>query len=534
VQDNIAHITYDGMIIETLYTHLDATAHLCRKYGEKIGIGTICELTGFAHDLGKASQAFQKYIRACNGMLEESCMPANKDKSDHSTMGAQVVHREMDKEDLAKYISLSIMSHHTGLLDCLPFEGGKGNFQSRIQKDIAYDSTYQRIDEEIICRLSNLTHDGAITEEYAYIESRLPVKEGDKRGKWFQRGLFEKYIFSCLCDADRNSTAAFMEMRQQQKDERTVLWKSLIDDLEKYIMSFSTEGRINMIRGQISQCCLEHACVSKGRIMQLSVPTGGGKTLSALRFALNHANINDMDKIFYIVPYTSIIEQNAQVAREIFETGRSLGDVVLECHSNLSQETDNEKTRILSENWNAHIVFTTMVQFLESIFDSRISRTRRMHTLANSILIFDEIQCLPKKCMYLFNEFVRFITEVGKSTVVLCTATQPLLDNVPKDKMGIDRSLHIKEENNIIRDESLLFSELKRTIVHDYRKRGGWSDEEISRFAEDLEEKNILIIVNTKKSAETLFDIFSFKNDVTCHYLSTNMCPVHPDFNTCS
>lgn len=523
--ENIAHISADDKKIESLYAHLDSTASLCKSYGEKIGIGKICELAGFAHDIGKASLAFQEYILSCNDMLNNVQNKKIVKKIDHSTMGAQYVHRVLC-HDVAKFLSLAIMSHHTGLLDCVSLCGEKGSYQERIHKDIDYDNIYSRIDKNTLARLNNLVCSEEIVEEYGRIDANLPANEADRRGRRFQRGLLEKYIYSCLCDADRVCTAAFMGSRRFIS-RTTIPWSSLIDELDAHIRTFSTEGKVNKIRSNISQCCFDHATVCNGRIMQLSAPTGGGKTLSALRFALTHAHYNNMDRIIYVVPYTSIIEQNAHVARQIFENNYKLGDVVLECHSNLSAETGDERTRILSESWDAPIVFTTMVQFLESIYDSSISRTRRMHTLANSILIFDEIQCLPTQCMYLFNEFVRFITKVGRSTVVLCTATQPLLDRVPIDKNGFNRSLQIQNEDIMINDGSLLFSALRRVQLHDIRKAEGWSIEEICSYVGRLEANNVLVIVNTKASAKALYYALSSNEDIECRYLSTNMCPEH-------
>jgi CRISPR-associated endonuclease/helicase Cas3 len=304
-------------------------------------------------------------------------------------------------------------------------------------------------------------------------------------------------------------------------------WSSLVNKLEEKIKRFDDSSPVNAIRSRVSSSCLHHATKSKGRVLRLSVPTGGGKTLSSLRFALNHANLNEMDRIIYIVPYTSIIEQNAKEARTILEDEHSKGRVVLECHSYLADETQDEVTKLISDNWNAPIVFTTMVQFLESIYSHKISRTRRMHTLANSILIFDEIQCIPKNCIFMFNEFINFITTVGNSTVVLCTATQPLLDKLPPGKDNIDRSLEIIEENNIIQYESSLFSELKRVQINDKRKRGGWDYEEICEFVYQLNTANVLIIVNTKSSAASLYKKMNTYENVDCYYLSTNLCPEH-------
>ncbi len=223
----------------------------------------------------------------------------------------------------------------------------------------------------------------------------------------------------------------------------------------------------------------------------MTVPTGGGKTFSSLRFALNHAKHHKLDRIFYIIPYTSIIDQNADVVREILEDkddeGNYLNKVVLEHHSNLMPDEDKtqpqnwkieKRQKLLSENWDAPIVFTTQVQFLETLFGSGTKSARRMHQLANSVIIFDEIQTIPVRTVHMFNTALRFFVHSCGSTVVLCTATQPLLDKVTPDT----RALPI--DGKIISNEKDLFKKLKRVEVFDKRKLGsGWSDEEVAMWS---------------------------------------------------
>ncbi|MGH2569316.1 MAG: CRISPR-associated helicase Cas3', partial [Bacteroidota bacterium] len=277
----------------------------------------------------------------------------------------------------------------------------------------------------------------------------------------------------------------------------------------------------------MSQQCFEYSSKSSG-LYQLTVPTGGGKTLASLRFALHHASKHEMDRIFYVIPYTSIIDQNAEEVKKILEDkdakGKFLGRVVLEHHSNLTPDEETRRQNLLSENWDAPIVFTTQVQFLETLFGSGTQSARRMHQLANSVIIFDEVQTIPVRCVHMFNVALRFLVHNCGSTVVLCTATQPLLDKVEPAQ----RSLTIPPEYRMMQNEKELFAKLKRVKVHDRRRAGGWSEEDVTELAgQELHKMgSVLIIVNTKNSARSLYQQLSARPTDTYH-LSTNMCPAH-------
>ena len=282
------------------------------------------------------------------------------------------------------------------------------------------------------------------------------------------------------------------------------------------------------MRNKISQGCLTFSTKPKG-IYQLTVPTGGGKTFASLRFALNHAAHHKMDRIFYIIPYTSIIDQNADEVRKILEDkddhGHYLDKVVLEHHSNLTPEEETQRQNLLSENWDAPIVFTTQVQFLEALFGSGTRGVRRLHQLTNSVIIFDEVQTIPVRCVHMFNVALRFLVHSCGSTVVLCTATQPLLDKVNP----VQRALEIQPEQQMIPDVKELFKKLRRVEVFDRRKVGGWSDEEVMELAkQELRAMgSVLIIVNTRKSARSLYQKIFEKKIAKVYHLSTNMCPAH-------
>ncbi|MGB5156501.1 MAG: CRISPR-associated helicase Cas3' [Desulfobacterales bacterium] len=236
-----------------------------------------------------------------------------------------------------------------------------------------------------------------------------------------------------------------------------------------------------------------------------------------------------MERIIYVIPYTSIIDQNAGEAKKILEdcdtAGYFLDRVVLEHHSNLTPEEETWRQKILAQDWDAPVVFTTSVQFLEALFASGTRSVRRMHQLSRSVIIFDEVQTIPLRCVHMFNNALNFLVRNCGSTVVLCTATQPLLNSVDK-KLG---SLDISINNEIMPDVGRLFAELKRVDVFDKRKVGGWSCDEVAELADEELKKagSSLIVVNTRKAAQELYEKCHQRIQTEIHHLSTNMCPAH-------
>ncbi len=283
------------------------------------------------------------------------------------------------------------------------------------------------------------------------------------------------------------------------------------------------------MRSGVAQACLEFAVKSKG-VYRLTVPTGGGKTLASLRFALHHAVAHTsegekIERVFYVVPYITIIDQNADKVREILELPDERDKVVLEHHSNLTPEEETRRHNLLAENWDAPVVFTTQVQFLEALFGAGTRNARRMHQLANAVIILDEVQTIPIKLIHMFNTAMRFLVHACGATVVLCTATQPPLDNPGNEH----RRLIIPQENHIIQKDKELFEALKRVEVHDERRACGWTKVEIADLAERaLREKgSVLIVMNTRASARALYDEVKDRKLAATYHLSTNMCPAH-------
>ncbi len=374
------------------------------------------------------------------------------------------------------------------------------------------------------------------TLEKHLIEKLRSLKESNdsKETLAFKYGLLVRFLFSCLIDADRLNTADFEFPRNTRIRNygKYHPWSVLVDRLNVKIQEFENKGdknEVDNLRNEVSQHCIDFATKPKG-IYQLTVPTGGGKTLASLRFALNHVVYHKMDRVFYIIPFTSIIDQNADEVRKILEdkdeNGKYLDRVVLEHHSNLTPEEETKRQNLLSENWDAPIVFTTQVQFLETLFESGTRSVRRMHQLANSVIIFDEIQTIPVRCVHMFNIALRFLVNNCGASVILCTATQPLLDKI----VPVQRSLSISPEQKMIQNEKKLFQQLKRIEVFDVRKEtDAWSEDEVVNLTEqELKEmSSVLIIVNKKDSARTLYQKFADKKFTHVDHLSTNMCPAH-------
>lgn len=531
----------------TLEQHLMGVADKARGFAAKISLDEQGELIGLLHDLGKYSAEFQKYIQSAIGMIDEDeddyiDSQGKKGKIDHSTAGAQFVWRELSEQGklgsiVGQILSLCIASHHSGLIDCLSSDTNSlgedvyGKRMSKINERTHLQEVLVKADASILSRAKELVSNPNILQAMrialAKIVQVAPVKDDKSMVAQFQIGLLVRFLFSCLIDADRidsadseNPKAGKLRMHGRYSE-----WNILCDRIEKYLAELKPCKPIDPLRCDISSHCHNAASRDKG-IYTLTVPTGGGKTLASLRFALHHAKKHKMDRVIYVIPFTSIIDQNAEIARGILEPkGTKPGSVVLEHHSNLTPEEQSWRGKILAENWDAPVVYTTSAQLLEALFGAGTRGARRMHQLANAILIFDEIQTLPINCVHLFNNAINFLIEQCGSTVVLCTATQPLLDQV-ESKKG---ALRIPAGNELMPDIKRLFDELKRVEVINRRKPGGWSNDEIATLA--LEEAHrtgsCLVIVNTKNAAQTLYRLCKEANNIPAYHLSTNMCPAH-------
>ncbi|NLE23808.1 MAG: CRISPR-associated helicase Cas3' [Clostridiaceae bacterium] len=553
----IAHIRNRDKAEQSLEDHLKGVAYLARVYADKIGFGDFGELIGLIHDVGKYSESFQNYICSNEGVLDQDNDSANtpfhkspERKIDHSTSGAQILWREMSgsndpvREISAQILALTTASHHSGLRDCIAPDG-KDVFSNRMNKadNLTHlDEIVSKLPENIKESIYNLANSVDNINKLKYklhsiIKRERSIDFNNSRGRsLFKIGLLMKIIYSCLIDADRTDTINFenIHAKNNRQNGSYVNWEILINRLESHIANFNNSGVINRTRKIISDNCKDAANRPKG-IFTLTVPTGGGKTLSSLRFALHHAlkcekAAQKIDRIFYIIPYTTIIDQNAKVARDILEPSEDRDKIILECHSNLTDENETWRGKLLSENWDAPIVFTTSVQFLETLFGGGTRNIRRLHQLVNSIIIFDEIQTIPIRTVHMFCNAVNFLVEECGASIVLCTATQPLLNGKGgNNNFKTLGALSYTDKDEIMQNTKVLFKDLHRVDVIDQTKDGGYLSQEIAEMAIN-EQKNAgscLVIANTTKVAREIY-----LNVQKCYggevvHLSANMCPAH-------
>ena len=549
----IAHVRKADGQPQSLQAHLTETSEIAKLLAAKLDLEQEGELLGLMHDFGKYSHKFQKYIHDETGLfnpdLDDEESTPNGSKVDHSTAGAQWVYRELRKfgaeqgigELFGQMLGLCIASHHgEGLIDCLDGEGNPKWIERFNKTDelTHLAECEQNADEVVQQKAHELAGENLIRNLLKAVKLILSDSTTNDKIKEFYLGCLTRFLFSCLIDADRINSSDFE--REAQKEVRRLTekpdWQMAIDQVEAKLVGFQNRYPIDEIRRRISSDCLKRAVDSQG-IYTLTVPTGGGKTLASLRYALHHAQKHNLDRIIYIIPYTSIIDQNAQVVREILGE-----DWVLEHHSNLEPEKQSWQDKLLSENWDKPIVFTTMVQFLDAWFGGGTRGARHIHPMTNSVLIFDEIQTLPVKCVHLFCNVLNWLTKFGKSTAVLCTATQPLLgelglQNFPEDKRGAITArglLRLPENAEIMgkyQDLDKLFADLSRVEIRFNEKSGGWNVEEAGTFL--LEQfqttPSCLFIVNTKKWAQELYQ-YSQKQNVppeALFHLSTHQCAAH-------
>lgn len=541
----IAHWRESDQTPQYLADHLLNVSKYSSSFSKKIRLEIAGELIGLLHDLGKYSEDFQCYIHSALGLLnpdedEYVDSGALKGKVDHSSAGAQFVWQVLASKGsveslIGQLLALCIASHHSGLIDCLDPEGNDifGKRMKKPEEKTHLEEVQSCADAEILAKAHALLDSPELIDETRNLLAAIKLKEKNARPLFQQIGLAVRFLFSCLIDADRIDTANFEQKKiaANRPQGDYVPWATSIERLEKTLAAFVPRYPIDHLRRQISAECKDASVRSAG-IYTLTVPTGGGKTLASLRFALHHAEQRRLDRIIYVIPFTSIIDQNAKVVRDILEPEdfpEDQGKVVLEHHSSITPEKQTWREKMLCENWDAPVVYTTMVQLLESLFGSGTRGARRMHQLGNAVVIFDEIQTLPIRCVHLFNNAINFLSEQCNSTVVLCSATQPLLHKVAVEQ----GSIHLAEGHEIISDVRQLFADLKRVVVLDKRRPNGWSFDEIADLARSevgLVE-SCLVIVNTKDAAkQTFLASQTLVDEESLFHLSTDMCPAHRKF----
>lgn len=482
-----------------LVEHLLETSERARVNARYIGEDW-AQLAGIWHDLGKFRQRFQDYIRLRSGYERENAHIENAQRAPHSTAGAIHAAKTLPP-GTGHIIAYLIAGHHAGLPD---WEGGRGGLKFRLRQGL---NEYQEALEEDIPADILLGPSPELPE----------VARSDE-----SISLWMRMLFSCLVDADFLDTELYMqpEKSAQRKSDisLTMLLSRFLEQMAE-LQSKSDKSPLNDTRNQVLQECYTAAKLKPG-LFSLTVPTGGGKTLSSLAFALEHARIYNKNRIIYAIPFTSIIEQNADVFRKF------LGDdSVLEHHSSLDVKPseENSRARLAAENWDARLIVTTNVQLFESLHASRTSRCRKLHNLVNSVIILDEAQQIPRDFHAPITQVMQQMSKYFGVTWVLCTATQPVLTE-SKNTFGQTLLKGLSDVREIFSQPAQLAQDLKRVNVQlpaVDEPRLSWQE-----LAEKLEAEDcVLVIVNTRKHARTLFELLP-EDDNKLH-LSANMCAQH-------
>lgn len=498
---------------QTLLEHTEHVGELSGALGARIGLSALCMLIGIFHDFGKAKEAFQDYLK-----MEEEAQRALRGRINHSAGGARWLWEQLPDDRLAaQLMALAVCAHHGGLPDCVRPDGRNGLLERLYpQKEIGYEECRENFLAECVSQEQVDALLQRASGELRQFEERLNAACADLRpiARLLFQGLTARFLLSCLLDADRYDTFC-TQAGIRPKGEEPPGWEAVCRRVEERLAAIPCIHPVDRTRAEISGACRRAAELPTG-VYQLYVPTGGGKTCSSFRFAVHHAKKWGKRHIFYFIPYTTIIDQNAQVVREL--AGEEL---VLEHHSNLVRDNEQEDYKLLTERWGAPVILTTMVQFLETLYGGGTQAARRLHQLADSVLIFDEIQTLPLKCVHLFNAAVTFLNRVCGATVVLCTATQPRLEETPFP-------LRLSQPAQLVENFEEYFRELRRTQIVDVHRERSFNTQELAAFMlEKLKElRSGLVILNTKAAAAKLFSALQ-GGEFQLFYLSTRLCPAH-------
>ena len=489
----IAHVKQlpDGSWAEPhwLEKHLEGTAEIAAEFAKAFGSGRWAHALALAHDTGKSPQRWQEYLRCKSGYDEEAHLEGKAEKIDHSSPGAKVA-EELFGKGIGRLMAYCIAGHHAGLPD---WTGG--------QKALSF-------------RLSNTTT-GEISPELKTMISaaqpgNLPWKFANNT---LDLSLWLRMLFSCLVDADFLDTEWYMEPDKANLRGGYLPIGRLLDRFNSYMeqkIGNSEKSPVNDIRQAVLRDCRTAANKAPG-VFSLTVPTGGGKTLSSLAFALQHAAIHGLGRIIYVIPYTSIIEQNANVFRE------ALGDEqVVEHHSNLDDEDYSKKSRLAAENWDAPVIVTTSVQFFESLFAAKPSRCRKLHNIVRSVVILDEAQLMPVGFLAPILQAMDLLVEHYGVTFVISTATQPALAR-RKGFEGLSQKV-----TEIMDDVTRLYQMLKRARVEmpsDWKAPKSWKEiaDELAKYDQ------VLCVVSDRKSCRELHRLM-VRGTV---HLSALMCGQH-------
>lgn len=522
-----AHIRkVDGKkYIQTVEEHCHGVAEIAAELLRDIGLEKTVYLAGMVHDLGKFSENFKNYIeKAANGEKVQ------RGSVNHTFAGVRFLLKKHSDEQLSGFsdIILEILAYavgaHHGLFDCVDDNNNNG-FTKRIQKEgIDYLNAAQEF-LKICCSEQDIEDLLKQSEkEFLPVFNEIEKLADNVDAKiqntqiTFYIGFLARLILSAIIEADRSDTAQFMNGYSEKTVKNiSEIWINCIKNVEQKLSIMPLDKPINKTRAQISALCAEAGNLESG-IYRLNLPTGAGKTLTSLRYALHHALAHNKKRIIFTMPLLSIIEQNAGIIHDYIGNE----ELILEHHSNIveTDETDElDKRELLVESWDVPIIITTMVQLLNTLFAGKTANIRRMQALCNSIIVIDEVQTVPDKMLSLFNLALNFLAKICNATIILCSATQPCFE---KTMYPLDKS--VKDLITLTKEQKMVFKRVRLEY------KGEMDCKELADFAAGILEENnsLLLVCNTKNEAAVMFNLLCSKiKDVKAFHISAGMCTAH-------
>lgn len=550
----IAHISNDGSgREESVAEHTEKTMYLCKEMGKRCGISQIMSLCGMFHDMGKNKQKFDDYIHA-----DESTRKRLHGMIAHASTGARYIYEinagaSERAKVMTELLSYTVAAHH-GVFDCVNQEH-TDLFSAKLSRVEDYDEACDNAKLDYLKQYEIDRIFSEAKEEFdqvwikmkGVVENLTPLllsqnkqnaKEMFLDCRSFLLACLQRLMLSVLIDADWEATTDFMEnvdtlSKRGSIDSKKVFqeaarnFDAYMHNKQQSVCSSALTAREREIiegRNALQEECRRFAKNPAG-IYCLPIPTGGGKTLSSLAYALEYCRQNsDMERIIYVSPYISITEQNAKVFRDA--VGRD--EWILEHHSSVVKDIeagdeDYRKNRFTQQdiNWEEPFICTTFVQFMNTLFSDKSASIRRMHRLVHSVVIIDEIQSMPIKCVHTFNYMINFLNAVCNTNIILCTATQPALQTA---KCPVCYS----EPKDMIRDAKTWFKRFERVKIHIPEIGQKYTFESLGNEIVAQMEKcqSILVILNTKSAVGKLYDILKNFN-IHVEYLTTNLCAEH-------
>ena len=514
----------NGEEIQKLLEHLEQAAIYASDALQRKYFQACVQLIALIHDMGKATVDYQRYLKkAADG---EKVV---RGSVNHTFAAVRwILERYKDTKRWGRYASFTadLLAYasgaHHGLFDCVD-PNHRSGFQNRLEKEgISYEEAVKNFFSEC---MTEETLDELFAEAVKEVETAIGCIAPQAKIEeefFFLLGLLGRLLLSAVVEGDRRDTAEFMNAlsfpKFRSQDTLTILWTELSERADSKLDALEQENPIQKARRIISWQCREMA-KNGGGVYRLNVPTGAGKTLSSLRFALHHAKEWGKSRIIFTSPLLSILDQNAKEIRKYVERN----DLILEHHSNVvrpqksGKEDELDEMELLMETWDVPIILTTLVQFLNTLFDGSMSSIRRFHALCDSVIVIDEVQTVPEKLLSMFNLAVDFLTSICGTTVVLCSATQPCLEE-------LEHPIYVPIRDMVPYDPAL-WETFQRTKLAD---SGKYELEDIPVFAMDIlaEADSLLIICNTKTEAQKIYLAIPEDQCLKFH-LSAAMCATH-------